>query len=68
MILSAIATDDRHPLRSCYIYKNAANCRTIRSAILYNQGGGGVGKSTAHAHETMFDPLPVGQEACRVRT
>ena len=29
IILSAIATDDRHPLRSCSIHQNAANCITI---------------------------------------
>ena len=30
IIFSAIATDDRHPLRSCSIHQNAANCMTIR--------------------------------------
>ena len=30
IILSAIATDDRHPLRSRSIHQNAANCMTIR--------------------------------------
>ena len=30
IIFSAIATDDRHPLRSRSIYQNAANCMTIR--------------------------------------
>ena len=30
MIFSAIATDDRHPLRSRSIHQNAANCMTIR--------------------------------------
>ena len=29
IIFSAIATDDRHPLRSCSIHQNAANCMTI---------------------------------------
>ena len=29
-IISAIATDDRHPLRSRSIHQNAANCMTIR--------------------------------------
>ena len=29
-IFSAIATDDRHPLRSRSIHQNAANCMTIR--------------------------------------
>ena len=30
VIFSAIATDDRHPLRSRSIHQNAANCTTIR--------------------------------------
>ena len=30
IIFSAIATDDRHPLRSRSIHQNAANCLTIR--------------------------------------
>ena len=30
------------------------------------QGGGG-GKPTAHAHVIMFDALPIGRTACRVR-
>ena len=30
IIFSAIATDDHHPLRSCSIHQNAANCMTIR--------------------------------------
>ena len=30
IIFSAIATDDRHPLRSCSIHQNAANCMMIR--------------------------------------
>ena len=30
IIFSAIATDDRHPLRSRSIHQNAANCMTIR--------------------------------------
>ena len=30
IISSAIATDDRHPLRSRSIHQNAANCMTIR--------------------------------------
>ena len=48
IIFSAIATDDRHPLRSRSIHQNAANCMTIRSAILRNRGG--YGKPTVHAH------------------
>ena len=65
IIFSAIATDDRHPLRSRSIHQNAANCMTIRFRILRNRGG--YGKPTAHAHVMMFDALPVGRTACRVR-
>ena len=39
--------------------------RRFVSAILRNRGG--YGKPTAHAHVMMFDALPVGQTACRVR-
>ena len=30
IVFSAIATDVRHPLRSCSIHQNAENCMTIR--------------------------------------
>ena len=30
IIFSAIATNDRHPLRSCSIHQNAVNCMMIR--------------------------------------
>ena len=60
IIFSAIATDDRHPIRSRSIHQNAANCMTIRFR-LRNRGGGGYGKPTAHAHVMMFDALPVGR-------
>ena len=65
IIFSAIATDDRHPLRSRSIYQNAANCMTIR--FRYIAPPRGYGKPTAHAHVMMFDTLPVGRTACRVR-
>ena len=45
IIFSAIATDDRHPLRSRSIHQNAANCMTIRFRYI-----AGYGKPTAHAH------------------
>ena len=45
IIFSAIATDDRHPLRSRSLHQNAANCMTIRF-----RNRGGYGKPTAHAH------------------
>ena len=51
IIFSAIATDDPHPLRSRSIHQNAANCMTIRFAILRNRGG--YGKLTAHDHVMM---------------
>ena len=49
IIFSAIATDDRHPLRSRSIHQNAANCMTIRFRYIA-QPGEGYGKPTAHAH------------------
>ena len=64
IIFSAIATDDRHPLRSRSIHQNAANCMMIRFRYIAQ---GGYGKPTAHAHVMMFDALPVGRTACRVR-
>ena len=67
IIFSAIATDGRHPLRSRSIYQNAANCMTIRFRYIAQPGEGGYGKPTAHAHVLMFDALPVGRTACRVR-
>ena len=66
IIFSAIATDDRHPLRSRSIHQNAANCKTIRFRYIA-QPRGGYGKPTAHAHVMMFDALPVGQTPCRLR-
>ena len=65
IIFSAIATDDRHPLRSRSIHQNAANCMTIRFCYIAQPRG--YGKPTAHAHVMMFDALPVGRTACRVR-
>ena len=65
IIFSAIATDDRHPLRSRSIHQNAANCMTIRFRYIAQLRG--YGKPTAHAHVMMFDALPVGRTACRVR-
>ena len=39
-MLSTIATDDRHPLRSCSVYQNAANCMTIFCYIAqWGEGG-----------------------------
>ena len=65
IIFSAIATDDRHPLRSRSIHQNAANCMTIHFRYIAQPRG--YGKPTAHAHVIMFDALPVGRTACRVR-
>ena len=58
IIFSAIATDDRHPLRSRSIHQNAANCMTIHFRYIAQPRG--VRKPTAHAHVMMFDALPVG--------
>ena len=66
IIFSAIATDDRHPLRSCSIHQNAANCMMIHFRYIAQPRR--VRKPTAHAHVMMFDTLPVGRTACRVRS
>ena len=39
IIFSAIATDDRHPLRSLSIHQNAANCMTIRFRYIAQSRG-----------------------------
>ena len=39
IIFSAIATDDRHPLRSRSIHQNAANCMTIRFRCIAQSKG-----------------------------
>ena len=65
IIFSAIATDGRQPLRSRSIHQNAVNCMTIR--FRYIAQSREYGKPTAHAHVMMFDALPVGRTACRVR-
>ena len=44
IIFSAIATHDRHPLRSRSIHQNAANCLTIRFRYIAQPRG------AAHAH------------------
>ena len=38
IIFSAIATEDRHPLRSRSIHQNAANCRMIRFLYIAQRG------------------------------
>ena len=40
IIFSAIATDDRHPLRSRSIHQNPANCMTIRFRYIAQPRGG----------------------------
>ena len=40
IIFSAIATDDRHPLRSRPIHQNAANCMTIHFHYIAQPRGG----------------------------
>ena len=39
IIFSAIATDDRHPLRSRSVHQNAVNCVTIRFRYIAQQRG-----------------------------
>ena len=41
IIFSAIATDDRHPLRLHSIHQNAANCMTIRFRYIAQPKAGG---------------------------
>ena len=65
IIFSAITTDDRHPLRSRSIHQNAVNCMTIHFRYIAQPRG--YGKPTSHAHVMIFDALPVGRTACRVR-
>ena len=67
IIFSAIATDDRHPLRSCSIYQNAANCMTIRFRYIAQPSGVRKTYCACSDHVMMRDPLPVGQAAYRVR-
>ena len=40
-------------------------CKLHDALLLRNRGG--YGKPTAHAHVMMFEALPVGRTACRVR-
>ena len=65
IIFSAIATEDRHPLLSRSIHQNAANYMMICFRYIAQPKGYGI--PTAHAHVIMFDALPVGRTACRVR-
>ena len=67
IIFSAIATDDRHPLRSRSIHQNAANCMHDDSFPLYCATEGVRKTYCARSHVIMFDALPVGRTACRVR-
>ena len=63
IIFSAIATDDRHPLRSRSIQQNAANCMAIRFRYIAQQKGGGDRKPAALAHLMMFDAQSVERHA-----
>ena len=65
IIFSAIATDDRHPLRSRSIHQNAANCMTIR--FRYIAQSNGVRETYCARSHNDVRRLPVGRTACRVR-
>ena len=62
IIFSAIATDDRHPLRSRSIHQNAANCMTIHFRYIAQPRG--IRKTYCARSRNMFDALPVGRTAC----
>ena len=51
IIFSAIATDDRHPLRSRSIHQNAANCMMIRFRYIAQPRG--VRKTTARSRNDV---------------
>ena len=55
IIFSAIATDDRHPLRSRSIHQNAANCMTIRFRYIAQPGGGGGGVRKTYCARSRND-------------
>ena len=65
IIFFAIATDDRHPLRSRSIHQNAANCMTIRFRYIAQPRE--VRKTYCARSRNDVDALPVGRTACRVR-
>ena len=57
IIFSAIATDDRHPLRSRSLHQNTANCITIHLRYIAQPGGGGVQKT--YCARSRNDVLPL---------
>ena len=65
IIFSAIATDDRHPLRSRSIHQNAANCMTIRFRYIAQPRG--VRKTYCARSRNDVRRLTSRSTACRVR-
>ena len=57
IIFSAIATDDRHPLRSRSLHQNAANSMTIRFRYIAQPGEGGVRKTCCTRSHNDVRPL-----------
>ena len=62
IIFSAIATDDRHPLRSRSIHQNAANCMTIRFRYIAQLGGKFLSDAPLEDLENILD-----SPGCKVR-
>ena len=66
IIFSAIATDDRHPLRSRSIHQNAANCMTIRFRYIAQPRG--VRKTYCARSRNDFRRLTSRSNGIRVRS
>ena len=62
IIISAIVTEGRHPLRSRSIHQNAANCMTI--LLRYIAQSRGVRKTYCARSRHVIDALTVGLTAC----
>ena len=65
IIFSAIATDDRHPLRSRSIYQNAANCMMIRFRYIAQPRG--LRKTYCARSHNDVRRLTSRSNGCRVR-
>ena len=68
IIFSAIATDDRHPLRSRSIHQNAANCMTICFRYIAQPGGGGGGVRKTYCARSRNDVRPLTSRSNSMRS